>query len=78
MTYVIEKNIPWLGRVHHDFPLGDMQVGDSFLVPESNYKSASAIMQKIRIEFQRHKKTHPKTIFRQKQVDGGVRVWRIL
>lgn len=68
--FAIEKNIPvpdW--RVRARYPFKDMQVGDSFLIPQGDrkkvYPAASAAGA-------RHGKK-----FAVRKVDDGVRVWRV-
>lgn len=41
MKYKIEKNVPVNKRNTHmaNYPFGDMQIGDSFLVPNEDIKS---------------------------------------
>jgi hypothetical protein len=76
VTYSIDKNVPWHDRVLKELPLMSLEVGDSFLVPEADYAKPTAMMQKLRIEFERCKSINPDLRFRQKQVEGGIRVWR--
>jgi len=78
MTYAIEKGVPWHGRVHHKFPLADMQEGDSFLIPKTDYKKANEMMRVLRIEYERYQASHPRVWFKHKQTDEGIRVWRTL
>jgi len=45
MNYLIENDVPWHHRNHHEFPLNAMVVGDSFCIPKRDYKTATAMMQ---------------------------------
>jgi hypothetical protein len=60
----IEKNVPMPSRAK--YPLGQMEIGDSFFVP-------GGTQTKITGAFNPH---HPKK-FSCRTQDGGVRVWRV-
>lgn len=76
MTYAIEKGVPWHGRVHHEFPLAEMQEGDSFLIPKADYKTVNEMMRVLRNEYDRYQASNPDVRFKHKQTDDGIRVWR--
>lgn len=73
MTYPIEKDVP-LQRAHKIkaiYPLDDMSVGDSFLVPGGVQGVVSGALV-------RRTKTGPKgRRYTTRIVDGGIRVWRV-
>lgn len=94
MTYAIEKNVPREkiprgGR--YNFPLEQMEVEDSFFVPDSDITSLQAMRsalyeQASRLNWKLDKAgmlKHDeygawKRVFISRKVDGGVRVWRKL
>jgi len=53
------------------YPLGDMQVGQSFFVPE-------AIAKKARMAARAYVRRHPDKKYSWKYVEGGIRIWRVL
>jgi hypothetical protein len=70
--YKIEKDIPVPTRISNGgFPFMEMQVGDSFLVPEGTTSNASmfVMISKAGKEM--------KAKFTSKKVEGGRRIWRI-
>lgn len=69
--FAIEKNVPMVSIVGRPpkYPLRSMLPGDSFFVPRGYRRSISASVSRIAKE--------TGMIFRVRQVDGGVRVWRI-
>lgn len=70
MTYKLENNIP-APKAHHacKYPLGTMEVGDSFVAPESEAS-------KLRNASHTYgKKKGRKYVTR--TTDEGVRVWRV-
>lgn len=73
MTYPIEKNIPMAktrAQRQRKYPIREMKVGDSFLVPEKDViKNLSQSVRNVAAE-------HGHKIAVRK-VDGGVRVWRV-
>jgi len=70
--FTIEKNIPLPARARSEhYPLKDMEVGDSFLVP-SNDKAKTAAS--VRSCSQRHRASGAN--FSVRMVAEGVRVWR--
>lgn len=70
--YKIEKDVPFVGaRVHNRYPLSDMKVGDSFLVPDGTAKTTS-----VRSAVSMYKARHPGTDFMTKEESDGLRVWR--
>ncbi len=76
MTYLIEKGIPFPvafnKRAEHDYPLLEMDIGDSFLLSRdgwANYRERTKIMAIA-------KGLRPKR-FATRKVSDGVRVWRI-
>lgn len=75
MSYVIEKNVPMIGRKSPEFyPWDQMEVGDSFLVPcseEESVKVASRMSGVCSGRRQRHGQKYSV-----RKVDGGIRVWR--
>ena len=71
--YVIEKNVPLVqkngaGR-KPKYPLRQMEVGDSFVVPGGNVKSMRSAMRFAELRHGRK--------FKAQQQEGGVRVWRV-
>lgn len=79
MAFVIERDIPLAkitgtgartGTRESKYPLGEMDVGDSFLLSEGTVKTASHIVVAGNKRF-------PDRKFASRTVEGGVRVWRV-
>ena len=71
--YAIEKNIavppPTPKFVPCDYPWEQMEIGDSFFVPDKQHKRVAASAYYARKKYGR--------AFITKAVEGGVRAWRI-
>lgn len=69
--FKIEKKIPLPTRrtVISQYPWADMEVGDSFLVPDKKVKTVYVTVSKAN-------KKYPPKHFISRAVKGGVRVWR--
>lgn len=66
--YAIEKNVPMpVGR--SSYPFADMQIGDSFFVPNAKATTVSVAAHSSK------KKLNMK--FAVRTVNGGTRVWRV-
>lgn len=75
----IEKNIPMPHTRPVEFPIVEMDIGDSFFVKCENekikeYKTRIRIRNKIRAEMVKHEIIRNYTV---RKVEGGFRVWRI-
>ena len=71
MTIKIEKGIPMPAPyVRKRFPFDDMEVGDSFFVPDATPRSIAGSVSQAR-------KRLPGRMFNCRRVDGGTRVWRL-
>ncbi len=71
--YRIEKNIPPPedSRGLQKYPFKKMEIGDSFFVPAGKAKS-------VRQQVQYYQKRSAEPVrFTVRQVEGGVRVWRV-
>ena len=71
--YVIEKNVPFVqkkgpGR-KPKYPLRQMEVGDSFLVPGGNLRTMRTMARIVGLQLGRK--------FKAQEQEGGVRVWRV-
>lgn len=83
MTFQIESGVPLPkaqrgpGRKATEFPIGDMQVGDSFLMPcdVKNAKELANWRRKFLLAKKRFLSTY-EGAFKTLTVDGGIRVWR--
>ncbi len=74
--FKIEKNIPV--PIHIDlFPLEQMEIGDSFVIPFNNFREAQTIRIMISGYSRRHKEGRKKFISRINKEKREVRVWRI-
>lgn len=68
---VIDKNIPFEGKnISNGWPLEEMEVGDSFLLENSDINSVSPAVSRL------NKRYDPKG-FKPKSVIGGIRIWRV-
>jgi hypothetical protein len=84
MTYAIEKNIfrerqPRSKK--YDFPLAEMESGDSFFVPSADIANINGFrsafyMQTHSLNFRLQRLGKEKRYFSSRKVDGGIRVWR--
>ncbi len=83
--FTIEKDVPVIsnkrGRKPTAFPLGDMEVGDSFLIPivEEDEKELTKKIESWRRKFRVASKAFLKEYeakFSTAVVDGGLRVYR--
>lgn len=76
MTITIEKNVPMPQRTRlPELPFGEMEVGDSFLVPLQMQDSQSVASLRQRVSrFQR--RNEPKK-FSTVKSEGGMRVFRV-
>lgn len=71
MSIEIEKCIPLPeGAIRRRFPFKDLEVGDSFFVPDATAKDIGASTSNAR-------KRMPDRMFIARTVQGGVRVWRL-
>ena len=80
--YKIEKGI-WQPSIRsmesfNKFPLMQMEKGDSFLIPKSDYSSVTNMRQRLYSAISKVKYIKKDVGFRIRQVDGGIRVWRDL
>ena len=66
--FKIDKDVP-MPNMWQKYPLGDMEIGDSFFLPRAKTQNISPMLRKYSIR--NNKK------FSVRAVDGGVRVWRI-
>ena len=64
MNYEIEKDVP-IPATTKKYPWNDMNVGDSFLVPDGETKGMSATHRR------KHREEHVT-----RKVEGGIRIWR--
>jgi hypothetical protein len=72
--FEIEKDIPLVGRnKSRKFPLGQMEIGDSFVIPCEADEDIHRARQVASCANQRYKDKK----FASRTVDGGIRVWRI-
>ena len=73
--YKIEKHIPvappWNAQRRSKYPFKDMEVGDSFFVPEDAATRAAIYLAAHKAE-----KEHAGKKFQATAVEGGMRVWR--
>lgn len=76
--FAIEKDVPLprQKRQHARYPLGEMEVGDSFFVPCSKAKT-DTVLNRVRAAFWYHKKKNGDKNFIVNAVKGGLRCWRI-
>lgn len=74
--FAIEKDVPLprQKRQRARYPLGEMEVGDSFFVPCSKAE-ADTVLKRVRAALWYHKKNGDKN-FIVHAVKGGVRCWR--
>lgn len=81
MTFTVEKGIEMpkraRGRAPTKFPIGIMQVGDSFLIPcdTADKKAMTNWRRKFLVAKQAFLKQYEGE-FKTATVDGGIRVWR--
>lgn len=69
-SFKIEKGIPAPAHKRaHKYPLADMEVGDSFLIPDA--KTSAEISSSISYRKNRYGEQYVCRV-----VDGGLRVWR--
>lgn len=71
----VDKNIPIpMGKYHYKYPLSLMEVGDSFLIIQSDFPTTgrSGIFAYVSQFAKRNNKK-----FTLRTVDGGVRCWRV-
>lgn len=66
----IEKNIPFPKVSSTKYPFLDLEVGDSFFVPDMTTSSISSNIQRFRLKY-------PDRKWSTRTVSGGIRVWRI-
>jgi hypothetical protein len=80
MKYPIDKGVPLpvtelQENLYQDFPLYQMEVGDSFLIPVrwwNKYDSKLTLTRRLKL----HRIRRPKEEFLVKFVPGGIRCWR--
>ncbi len=73
--FVIEKGVPKPDKkgMKAKYPLGQMEVGDSFLIPTEGKDAQRSVQTECGSHWTRLK---PKK-FASRQVEGGVRIWRV-
>jgi hypothetical protein len=64
--YKIEKNIPLPGP--SKYPLMEMKVGESFIVPKDDFQGVRGAIQKVQKAY--------KMRFTTRREDSSIRVWR--
>ena len=69
--FEIEKNVPLIAK--KAYPLDEMQVGDSFLVPVDGEKKISY----VRAQIHNFKKKRPGMEVSTRKEDYGLRVWLV-
>ena len=78
MTITIEKNIPVPATIRNgrqpSLPSGDLEVGDSFLLPASTKEEFLQVRRRINSSTASWVKKGRK--FATRSVEGGLRVWR--
>lgn len=80
--YEIERNVPINRdksgdkRRRWDFPLADMAVGDSFLVPTTRGVDRDIFRSRVSVALCRQAKT-VKGEFTSRMMKNGVRIWRV-
>jgi hypothetical protein len=67
----VEKAIP-IPQDRNKYPFKTMEVGDSFFVP-ANGEALQRVQNRVSNSWKRHASKR----FLSRQIDGGVRVWRI-
>ena len=68
--YKIEKNIPAPQRTINNFPLSEMDINDSFLVPKEKRSS-------VQVAIRKYMNLNQNTSFVTKTLeDGTFRIWR--
>lgn len=75
--FTIEKGLPFPADdfqtpLAHRFPLADMDIGDSFLIPAERWRSNNNLQCNV---YPAAKRLGIKV--KTKSVEGGVRVWRV-
>lgn len=81
--FKIERNIPVSPKGRgpgrsEKYPFADMKPGDSFCVPTQNGQEPRQLQSTLAGCWTRYIKAHaPDAKFTTRQVDGGVRVWRV-
>lgn len=76
----IEKNIPLPKRISEririgHLPLGELEVGDSILVPCADTEK-NRIIHSIRVRLGRFSKRNAGYVFSATKVEEGIRIWR--
>ena len=79
VVFIVEKDIPVPEKSSRDrkYPLDQMEVGDSFLVPTDPAMTVSKLQKKASASVAYAHRTLGGRRFVTRQVEGGVRVWRI-
>jgi hypothetical protein len=77
MSYKIEKNHEFPTKRRNKFPFDQMEIGDSFLVPNSEFTDSSNVRQNIYNAATAYKAKQPDFKCSVKLVDDGMRVWRV-
>ena len=76
MTITIEKNVPMPQRTRlPELPFGEMEVGDSFLVPLPTQDSQSVASLRQRVS--RYQRANEPKKFSTVKSEGGMRVFRV-
>jgi uncharacterized protein (DUF2249 family) len=69
--FILDNDLPPPARVQHErYPLGEMQVGQSFFVPVE-------IARKARAAVRMYMRRHVDKKYSWKYVEGGIRIWRV-
>lgn len=81
--YAIESDIPLPTEAAGKYPLGQLEVGQSFLVPLSptagealDKDEVTATRRSVGVSMGAYTKRNPATKFEAHTVENGVRVWR--
>ena len=78
MSYVIEKNVPFPRRDIAKYPFPDMEIGDSFVIPEKERHAARSSAVSFSAVTKRHDPTQPEKKWSIRRVGKTTyRVWRI-
>ncbi len=72
-TIKLQKNIP-MPAPKNKYPFADMKIGDSFFIKDEPGKPATRVVQPAAAHYKRIDSSFD---YRTRQMDGGVRLWRI-
>lgn len=74
--FSIDHDVPMPPAVRRLYPLAELAIGDSFLVPATPTRPTCVIKDRLKSAYRKQRCKHPGWRAAIRSVPGGVRLWR--